>query len=318
MKKIGTYIYELLYWHDCVIIPGLGGFVANQRSAEIEEEKGLFLPPKKEIGFNRSLSHNDGLLINFIAQNEGIGYVDAGLLVRQYVDDIQQQINSSTSFEISGVGFLKSDAIGNLLFQPSGTSGFMPGSFGLSSFYFDVESNHDVVESPKEHIRRVMKPVSISQVAASVAVLMGLFFFTPEMNINSAQKSLNQAGYLTVLIPQSIHETQIIPVEEEVTHQEVVVEAVVPEPQSRKVEEPLAAEKNYYLIAGSFPNHQLADTFLKQLEKKGITGAVKLDCQGKVRVALEGYADKASAIEKMKIYKQKQNFESVWVYAHKN
>jgi hypothetical protein len=34
--KIEQYISELLYKYDCVIVPGLGGFVANYKSATIQ------------------------------------------------------------------------------------------------------------------------------------------------------------------------------------------------------------------------------------------------------------------------------------------
>ncbi len=310
MKKIGTYINELLFWHDCVIIPGLGGFVANHLSAEIDDEKGLFLPPRKEIGFNRSLSHNDGLLINYVAVHEGVEYQAAALQVKQYVDEVLRQINSGFSFDIDSVGVLKSDAIGNLLFQPFNTSGFLADSFGLSSFHFDAGVAEE--ERQSASVRRVLRPVSLRHVAASVAVMAGLFLFSPEINIASGSRGLNQAGYLSVLLPQagqSASETSVLASEEETA-------IPVEEPMQSVATEVEEVAPRYYIIAGSFPVENQADAFIEQLNRKGVSGGSKLHCKGKIRVAIEGFANKADAVERMKAYKLKQGFEGVWVYAH--
>lgn len=309
MKKIGAYINELLFWHDCVIIPGLGGLVANPLSAEIDEEKGLFLPPRKEIGFNRSLSHNDGLLVNHVAVQEGVDYQAAALLVKQYVDEVLRQINSGFSFDIDSVGVLKSDAIGNLLFQPFNTSGFLADSFGLSSFHFDAGIAEE--ERQSAAVRRVLRPVALRHVAASVAVMAGLFLFSPEINIASGSRGLNQAGYLNVFLPQvESVETGIEPVE--VMPETVAVEELAPV-VAETVEE---VSPRFFIIAGSFPVENQADAFIEQLNRKGVSGGSKLKCDGKIRVAIEGFANKADAVERMKAYKLKQGFEGVWVYAH--
>ena len=75
--KIEQCISELLYRYDCVIVPGLGGFVANYKSATIQPIQNTFSPPSKSISFNKNLNNNDGLLANFIAQQEAFGFDDA-------------------------------------------------------------------------------------------------------------------------------------------------------------------------------------------------------------------------------------------------
>ena len=70
--KLEQYISELLYQYDCVVVPGLGGFVANYKSATIQPIQNTFSPPSKSISFNKNLNANDGLLANLIAQKEGV------------------------------------------------------------------------------------------------------------------------------------------------------------------------------------------------------------------------------------------------------
>ena len=57
-----AHIERLLLVHDCVIIPGVGGFVLQTLSAKYQEKDHLFCPESKEIVFNPMLKHNDGLL----------------------------------------------------------------------------------------------------------------------------------------------------------------------------------------------------------------------------------------------------------------
>jgi hypothetical protein len=57
MENISKHISELLYFHDCVIVPGFGGLVANHITAVYDEEKNMFSPPAKEIVFNTNLKH---------------------------------------------------------------------------------------------------------------------------------------------------------------------------------------------------------------------------------------------------------------------
>ena len=51
-KTISKYISELLFLHDCVIIPEFGGFVGNNKSAVLNEITRTISPPSKEILFN--------------------------------------------------------------------------------------------------------------------------------------------------------------------------------------------------------------------------------------------------------------------------
>ena len=69
--NITLYINKLLNLHDCVILPGFGGFVTNYVNAKVSE-KNIFSPPRKIVAFNRNLKNDDGLLINYIINKEGL------------------------------------------------------------------------------------------------------------------------------------------------------------------------------------------------------------------------------------------------------
>lgn len=62
MIELAQHIEALLLENDCVIVPGLGGFVAHYTPAMRVAEENTFLPPTRIIGFNPQLKMNDGLL----------------------------------------------------------------------------------------------------------------------------------------------------------------------------------------------------------------------------------------------------------------
>ena len=67
-----------LFWdHDCVMLPGLGGFVCNPRSAWYDEAKRQIVPPSRDVLFNPRLTTNDGLVANELMAKHGITYREA-------------------------------------------------------------------------------------------------------------------------------------------------------------------------------------------------------------------------------------------------
>ena len=73
-KDISVHIRELLFKHDCVIIPGFGAFIGNYFPSHIDRNEGLFYPPVRRITFNRHLTGNDGLLIGHVSSHLKISY----------------------------------------------------------------------------------------------------------------------------------------------------------------------------------------------------------------------------------------------------
>ena len=74
MIELSRHIESLLLVHNCVIVPNLGGFVAQNCPARYVKEEQLFLPPYRNIAFNPSLQMNDGLLAQSYMQAHGTDY----------------------------------------------------------------------------------------------------------------------------------------------------------------------------------------------------------------------------------------------------
>ena len=97
-KMVEHYISELLFLHDCVILPNFGGFVGNPQSAKLNKTTGVLSPPSKQILFNTNLKTNDGLLITHISNQEGITQEQAKNEVGNYATKIADKLTIFKSF----------------------------------------------------------------------------------------------------------------------------------------------------------------------------------------------------------------------------
>ena len=100
MLRIITHIERLLLVHDCVIVPKFGGFVLQTVSAVCNGEEHLFSPQRKEIVFNITLQHNDGLLSESYMQMYGVNYRKAQLMLEEDVDDMKAALQEEKSVSI--------------------------------------------------------------------------------------------------------------------------------------------------------------------------------------------------------------------------
>ena len=130
--NIWTIVKSLLHKYDCVIVPGLGGFIAHQESAVIDPVSMVIIPPSKHITFNAQLLINDGLLASHIADYLKIDYVDAVKILDIETNNFNQILKIKSQFQIEGLGNFTQNVAGNLLFTPEKNANFLNQSFGLA------------------------------------------------------------------------------------------------------------------------------------------------------------------------------------------
>lgn len=133
--RIPLYISELLYVSDCVIIPGLGGFVANSRSAFLNPAQHTFSPPVRRIAFNASLRTNDGLLANYVSRREGITYGDAVTKIKYFVEDVITRLQADELVQFEKIGSLNFDKESRIQFEPDTTENYSLDAFGLTPIH---------------------------------------------------------------------------------------------------------------------------------------------------------------------------------------
>ena len=131
MINIAGYIVQLLHKHDCVIVPEFGGFIANYKQASIDHVQGYVHPPSQEITFNQNLTSNDGLLVNYIVQQEQIPYEEALTTVAQFAESCRSTLASKEILTLPQVGKFYYDIEDRLQFIPDEGTNFLLASFGL-------------------------------------------------------------------------------------------------------------------------------------------------------------------------------------------
>ncbi|MCF6349856.1 MAG: SPOR domain-containing protein [Flavobacteriaceae bacterium] len=152
-----TYITDLLYRYDCVIVPNFGAFIANRKSATINVN--TFSPPYKQVTFNSLIQNNDGLLINYIAQVDKTPYEMALNYVNFKVQEwLDQLLNDEINLKGLGSLFLINDKV---QFEPEKNINYLTTAFGLSQFISDdiQRTKSILVKSKKEVIPLKSIPV---------------------------------------------------------------------------------------------------------------------------------------------------------------
>lgn len=130
MHKFIEYISDLLFLHDCVIIPDFGGFICNYTSAYIDKKSGLLCPPGKDILFNRNLTHNDGLLANWIAMKENISYEKATTQLMLFSEELKIRLNQRQRVDFGDIGSFYTDRRYNIIFE-NGSHNFFSEALGM-------------------------------------------------------------------------------------------------------------------------------------------------------------------------------------------
>lgn len=116
MIRIESHIEKLLLSHDCVIVPGLGGFITRNESSFIEGQE--IYPPYRSISFNSQLKDNDGLLVQSYMAAYDTSYPRAQSLVEENIKEIHRALHEKGEYEFRHIGKLQLAQNQALVFSP--------------------------------------------------------------------------------------------------------------------------------------------------------------------------------------------------------
>lgn len=152
MKDLNVYIEELLYKHQCVIIPKFGAFISNRKSAKMADDR-TFDPPKREITFNASLNSNDGLLMKYVSEQSGIDYKLVEDYVNLAVEGWKRILQQEQPLVLDKIGTLRQTREGRVSFEPANEVNYLTDSFGMGPFV-----PHEVPTSDLQIAENQIKP----------------------------------------------------------------------------------------------------------------------------------------------------------------
>lgn len=195
---ISRHISKLLFTHDCVIVPGFGGFVSNYQPTRVNKLQHQFYPPCKHILFNPALTKNDGLLANEMARGEAVEYEEALQEILAFSRDTLRTLEQSKPFVFTNIGTFAFDSDGTLQFTQDHTINYLTDVYGMTSIVSpavraDGRSSKPVFKDRKTAAGTAQRHISITRVAiaAVVVVLIGMvgFNFTETRQLVSNQWS---------------------------------------------------------------------------------------------------------------------------------
>ena len=294
--ELSTYIKDLLYRYECVILPGFGAFLTNYQPAKIEDGH-RFHPPSKSLSFNRQLQTNDGILANYAASVEGISYELALQKIRNNTGDLSLRLSEGESITLPGIGSLAMNASRKVEFQPANEENFNRESFGLSSFASPaierakLNTEPKVLALPKEKSTSafpIFRYAAIGLIAITLGGFTGLKIYEGEVekyNFAERQKA------------DSMLEHQIQEATFEITNPLSALTLSVPK-QSGK----------YHIVAGAFRIEDNAQTKVRELNELGYKSRIiGVNKYGLHQVVYSSHEDRSDALKALRTVKRVDN-----------
>lgn len=287
---ITAFIRELLFGHDCVVIPGFGGFLGNYTPARIDKSSGTFYPPVKQISFNRNLNNNDGLLIGRVSAFAKINYGDARNLVEEFVSGVRRKLEKGEKVVFDNIGSFINNHEGNVQFEPDRNANYHLDSYGLEPFQCLPLEGYDV---RKRIIRNIDKdPVQQASLrkilwrAAVIIPLLSLLVLVPLKT--DFFKARIETTTMNPLVSAEFENNKKAVDENsnaEIANPEEKTEQVTPIIQPPEIIKSIPeVTYTYFLITGSFKSKVNADSQMNVLKEEGFSPEIVTADNGFYRV----------------------------------
>ena len=292
--SVEDHIKELLFRHDCVIIPNFGGLVSNPVSSKINTVSGTIFPPSKLIVFNKNLSINDGLLINHISKKEKISIHDSKNIVFAFSKKITDSLMSERSMRLNNIGLFTLGSEDNIIFHQDIANNFDLNSFGFESFQIQKKTKTKKIID----INQSSKTKKISYKAAAVLIplillsLTNILLDTSTNNINIQKSDLN--FFKKSKVPK-------LDMAEKKIEKEIEKIETITTPKT----------KNYHVIAGAFIEKSNAEKLNNSLIESNFNSEILLSENGYHRVSYNSFESRENAITELE--KLKRINKSAWI-----
>ena len=338
-------LHDLLYCHDCVIVPQWGGFLTHYRSARLDEARRVVHPPGKDISFNRNLDRNDGLLADQVAKREGIAFNEARGSIERAVAGWRKELDRNGRLELPHIGIFYRDAEKNLQFDPDRRSNFLKDAFGLRPVAAVPADRKEplVFELPKKAASATLideetRTTHIWTAAAVAAVMFGAAAIwayrmggSPESQwsgLDPFRTTVQRTYEPADAPPEPIVKASGFTIPSEGTGIQHIdlpgsdrpslavhfsSPAPIEDPASVPVKRAAKAVKaRFHVIGGCFAQEENADRFLQELKSKGYD-AKRLPGHNKLHpVAFGSFATRSEALEALHNVKE-NNSTSAWL-----
>ncbi len=349
---ITRHIADLLHHHECVIVPGLGGFIKAYKPARIIHTTHEFFPPSGTVAFNSGLAGNDGLLANYIATIENTSYREAIYTIKQWVENCLTTVNKGEKVILDGIGDFFINKYGKLEFNPSLLLNFNDESFGLPVFVAKTIENDSFVVQPIQAAKRIPKSSKLLHLIpetlkwAAVLAPFIAFVLWGSINGNIIDNYVhNYTGMYSWVRSTPGKTVSLKTISATSKNNLVVSKQVVKAPASliagenaefdpgmvsytelekNKIEKAVLPgelvvsvdnnnAQNYYIIGGAFRDHNNALKLINELKAMGYKASIVDTTSGGLYVvSMQGFSNYNEAVNQLSEIK-KNGFPASWI-----
>lgn len=116
--------------HDCVGLPGIGTFVAEEVPASFSDRGFTVNPPYRRLSFHSGRPEDD-LLARFYAVRNSVDIDAAKAIITQYLSEFKEVLKDRKSISMPGLGRLRATKENNFFFVPDQDLDIFPDGYGL-------------------------------------------------------------------------------------------------------------------------------------------------------------------------------------------
>lgn len=341
-------ITRLLLDHECVIVPEFGAFITKETPAMLDYIGNRLVPPSKEVAFNGQLVTDDGLLIGYMAEHEGITTTEAAVLVHDFAMRNLAVLEASGALRLDGMGVLTRMTSRDYTIQLDDNLNLFGDAFGLTAIkaqpVYRKETYHHIaaqisaeqkakniemtvleeeVETPhyvNHHNYKWFRAAAYSLMIATALVFLGW----------GAGKSDSRFAAWNPFFYASPNEfiAKHLSAKTEILHVESLPMLMVElpifkkeinylQPIDNKLFKPVIYDY-FYIIGASYKNEREAQKCAERFQKQGFSNAMVLprNEKGNVRVAYVMINGEEQARKQLEIIK-KENNEAAWLLRKK-
>lgn len=337
MENLVKNISRLIAQHNCVIMPGVGAFLAHRVPAYYSAKEKIFMPPHRSLAFNPQVTVDDALLLSEYMSDGTLSYEEANERLNSDIEAMRLKLADSGILYFGDLGTFNMDIDGKISFTPNENSIDDPYNYGFEPLAIaplkELKKKDIVIK--RSNIGKYISAVAAAIVAVFVLIPLGSSIFN-----NDAQLSV--AGFAPVeksvrpmtVAPMDEAVCEIAPVEETVTAhiftttdvapvveatqqadiQAPATEVAVEETANGVQEVAKEISKQYSIIVASTPNPDKAQLAITELSRKMQADYKVVQGDRRFRIAIESYeteADANAALERIQA-----TFSDAWVYIH--
>lgn len=326
MKNLENHILHLIATHNCVILPGVGAFLAYNVPAKYNAEEQIFMPPHRTLGFNPQITIDDTLLVSDYMSSGKLTYDKAADAMKHDIDTLRNILSRKGTARFGELGTFFMDINGCITFTPEDNCIDDAYNYGLEPL--NIKQLHKQQEKDIVIKRRDLRKF----VAAAAAIVLTFLFVTPvsEQMFNknlkaslsdfASSEQISLMQQLTTSAPAQVAndaqcEIQPVDFSQTAAHNSATT-AIKEEPlaTAETTNNIVGTQPTHYIIVASCPNADNAQLAIKELSAKMTAEYTIVQCGKRHRIAISSYATAGEAQSNLAQYQQ--TFPDAWVLTY--